>query len=152
MRKYDYMEYQKILIAVDESSNSMKAAKAGFAMAHSLKAIIGLVFVINRSNEVFNTELGISTEQSKTVLLNEAEIAIAQYIKMYDGTGEVFRFMPEGFPEKEILNIATEWKADIIVMGTHCRSGLSRMLSGSLTDYILRHAEIPVLIVPPGMK
>lgn len=152
MHKYDNMEYQKILIAVDDSSYSMKVAKAGFAMAHRLHAMIGLVFVINKSNEVFNTELGITTEQSKTVLLNEAEIAIDQYIKMYDGTGEIFRFMPEGFPEKEILNIANEWKADIIVMGTHCRTGLSRMLSGSLTDHIVRHAEIPVLIVPPGMK
>lgn len=146
------MDYQKILIAVDDSAHSMKAARAGFVMAHRLRAVIGLVFVINKSNEVFNTELGITTEQSKTVLLKEAETTLDQYIKMYDGIGEVFRFMPEGFPEKEILNIANEWKADIIVMGTHCRTGLSRMLSGSLTDYIVRHAEIPVLIVPPGMK
>jgi nucleotide-binding universal stress UspA family protein len=146
------MEYQKILIAVDDSVHSMKAARAGFAMAHRLKAIIGLVFVINKSNEVFNTELGITTDQSKTVLLKEAENTIDQYIKMYDGVDEVFRFMPEGFPEKEILNVASEWKADIIVMGTHCRTGLSRILSGSLTDYIVRHAEIPVLIIPPGLK
>ncbi len=121
-------------------------------MAHRLQAAIGLVFVVNKSNEVFNTELGITTEQSKTVLLKEAEITIEQYIRMYDGADEVFRFMPEGFPEKEILNIANEWKADMIVMGSHCRTGLSRMLSGSLTDYIIRHADIPVVVIPPGLK
>jgi nucleotide-binding universal stress UspA family protein len=146
------MEYRKILIAVDDSAHSMKAARAGFAMAHRLQAAIGLVFVVNKSNEVFNTELGITTEQSKTVLLKEAEITIEQYIRMYDGADEVFRFMPEGFPEKEILNIANEWKADMIVMGSHCRTGLSRMLSGSLTDYIIRHADIPVVVIPPGLK
>lgn len=146
------MEFQKILIAVDDSAHSMKAARAGFAIAHRLKASIGLVFVVNKSNEVFNTELGITTDQSKTVLLKEAEIAIDQYIKMYDGEDEVFRFMPEGFPEKEILNIANEWKADLIVMGSHCRTGISRMLSGSLTDYIIRHADIPVVVIPPGLK
>lgn len=146
------MEFQKILIAVDDSAHSMKAARAGFAIAHRLKASIGLVFVVNKSNEVFNTELGITTDQSKTVLLKEAEIAIDQYIKMYDGEDEVFRFMPEGFPEKEILNIANEWKADLIVMGSHCRTGLSRMLSGSLTDHIIRHADIPVVVIPPGLK
>jgi nucleotide-binding universal stress UspA family protein len=146
------MEFRKILIAVDDSAHSMKAARAGFAMAHRLKASIGLVFVVNKSNEVFNTELGITTEQSKTVLLKEAEITIDQYIKMYDGADEVFRFMPEGFPEKEILNIANEWKADMIVMGSHCRTGLSRMLSGSLTDHIIRHAVIPVVVIPPGLK
>jgi nucleotide-binding universal stress UspA family protein len=146
------MDYQKILVAVDDSSNSMKAARAGFAIARRLKATVGLVFVINKSNEIFNTELGITTEQSKTVLIKEAETAIDQYIRMYDGTDEVFRFMPEGLPEKEILNIASEWKADMIVMGTHCRTGISRILSGSLSDYIVRHAEIPVLIIPPGLK
>jgi nucleotide-binding universal stress UspA family protein len=146
------MEYRKILIAVDDSVHSMKAARVGFAMAHRLKASIGLVFVINKSNEVFNTELGITTEQSKTVLLKEAEMTIDQYIKMYDGVDDIFRFMPEGFPEREILNVAKQWEADLIVMGTHARAGLSRMLSGSLADYIVRHAEIPVLITPPGMK
>jgi nucleotide-binding universal stress UspA family protein len=146
------MEFQKILIAVDDSIYSMKAARVGFAIAHRLKAVIGLIFVINKSNEVFNTDLGITPEQSKSVLLKEAEIAIEQYIKMYDGIDEVFRFMPEGFPEKEILNIAKEWRADMIVMGTHGRAGLSRMISGSLTDYIVRHAEIPVLVTPPGLK
>ena len=146
------MEYRKILIAVDDSAHSMKAARVGFAMAHLLKASIGLVFVINKSNEVFNTDLGITPQQSKSVLLKEAEITLDQYIRMYDGIGEIFRFMPEGFPETEILNIAKEWQADMIVMGTHGRTGISRMLSGSLTDYIVRHAEIPVLITPPGMK
>ena len=147
----DVMEFRKILIAVDDSVYSMKAARAGFALAHRLKSAIGLVFVINKSNEVFNTDLGITPEQSKSVLLKEAEGAIDQYVKMYDGSDEIFRFMPEGFPEKEILNIAREWKADVIVMGTHGRAGLSRMISGSLTDHIVRHAEIPVLVVPPGM-
>ena len=146
------MDYQKILIAVDDSSHSMKAARVGFALAHRLKATIGLVFVINKSNEVFNTDLGITPEQSKSALLKEAEITIDQYIKLYDDIDEIFRFTPEGFPEKEILSIAKEWQADLIVMGSHGRSGLSRMLSGSLSDYIVRHADIPVLITPGGVK
>jgi nucleotide-binding universal stress UspA family protein len=146
------MEYRKILIAVDDSAYSMKAARTGFAMAHHLKASVALVFVVNKSNEVFNSDLGITPLQSKTVLLKEAEDTIDQYIKIYDGIDEVFRFTPEGFPETEILNIAKEWNADLIVMGTHGRSGLSKLFSGSLTDHIIKHAEVPVLITPPGMK
>jgi nucleotide-binding universal stress UspA family protein len=146
------MEFRKILIAVDDSAYSMKAARTGFTMAHCLKASIALVFVVNKSNEVFNTDLGITPQQSKTVLLKEAEETIDQYIKIYDGIDEVFRFTPEGFPETEILSIAKEWNADLIVMGTHGRSGLSKLFSASLTDHIIKHAEVPVLITPPGMK
>jgi len=146
------MKYQKILIAVDDSSYSMKAARAGFALAHRLKAMIAILYVIDKSKEVINADLGITPGQSKTVLLGEAEKTIEQYIKMYDGIDKVFRFTPEGLPEKEILNIANEWKADLIVMGTHGRSGLNRMLTGSIAEYVIRHAEIPVMVTPPGMK
>jgi len=85
------------------------------------------------------------------VLLNEAEKTIEQFIRLYNGVEHIDRFTPEGFPEKEILNIAKEWEADVIVMGTHGRSGLERMLTGSLAEYIIRHATIPVLITPPRM-
>jgi nucleotide-binding universal stress UspA family protein len=107
---------------------------------------------VDRSKEVTNPDLGITPGQSQTVLLGEAEKTIEQYIKMYDGIDKIFRFTPEGFPEQEILSIAKEWEADLIVMGTHGRSGLGRILTGSIAEYIIRHAEIPVMVIPPRMK
>lgn len=67
---------------------------------------------------------------------------------MYNGVEEIFRFTPEGSPEKEILKIAKEWGADLIIMGSHQHSGLSRLLSVSITEYIIRHAGIPVMLSP----
>jgi nucleotide-binding universal stress UspA family protein len=145
------MDYHKILIAIDDSAYSMKAAKAGFALAHSLKAEIGLIYVIDRSKEAVSADLGITAEQSKAVMLEEAENTIRQFIKMYDEINRITRFTPEGSPEKEIINIAREWKADLIVMGSHGRSGLSRLMTGSTTGYVIRHAEIPVMVTPPEM-
>jgi nucleotide-binding universal stress UspA family protein len=142
------MNFKKILIAVDDSAHSMKAAKAGFALAHDIKAVIGILFVIDKSREVVSADLGITPEQGKAALLEEAEKIIAQYIKMYDGEGEIFRFMPEGLPAEEILKIAKEWEADLIVMGAHGRSGLDRLLTGSVTRQVTRHAEIPIMITP----
>jgi len=150
MTQITCMKFQKILIAVDDRVYFIKAARADFALVQRLRA--GLIFVIIKSNEVLNTDLGITPELNKSVLLKEAEMTIDQYIKICDGADEVFRFMPEGFPEKEIIKVAKESKADIIIMGTHGRAGLSRMISGSLTDYIVRHAETPVLVTPTGMK
>jgi len=140
--------YKKILIAVDSSAISLNAAKVGFELAHQLKASIGLIYVIDKTKEVFNTDLGITPEQSQSVLFKQAEENIEQLIKMYDGVDAVLRFTPEGFPKEEILNTAKEWEADLIVMGTHRRTGLSHLLTGSVAEYVLHHSKIPVLVVP----
>ena len=142
------MQYSKILIAVDSSPHAMHAAKMGFALAHQLKATIGLLFVVDRNREVINADLGITPEQSETVLLKQAEETIEQLIKMYDGVEGVLRFTPEGFPKKEIINTAKEWEADLIVMGTHGRTGLAHMMMGSVAEYVIKHASVPVMVVP----
>ncbi len=142
------MSYQKILIAVDSSSYSMNAAEKGFELAHQLKAKIGLIFVIDKNKEVINADLGIMPEQSQTVLIKHAEENIEQLIKMYDGTDEILRFTPEGFPQKEIINTAKEWDADLIVIGTHGRTGLAHLLVGSVAEYVIKHVSIPVMVVP----
>lgn len=146
------MSIQRILIAIDDSAHSMKAASTGFELAHPLQASIGLLYVIDKGKEAVNADLGITIESSKSNLREQAERTIVQYIQMYNGTGEVFRFTPEGVPEKEIIEIARSWKADLIVMGTHGRSNLSRMVTGSVAEYVIRHAEVPVLVAPPHMK
>ena len=51
-------------------------------------------------------------------------------------------------PVAAILDAAQLHRADLIVMSTHGRSGLGRMVYGSVADQVLRHAEVPVLLVP----
>lgn len=55
-----------------------------------------------------------------------------------------------GDPGAAIVNTAERFGADIIVMGTHGRTGLSRLLLGSVAEYVLRHARCPVLTIKPG--
>ena len=141
------MAYQKILIAVDSSAYSMNAAKKGFELADQLNASIGLIYVIDRNKESMNVEVGITPEQSQTVLLKQAEENINQLIKMYDGVDEILRFTPEGFPKNEIIKIAKEWGADVIVMGTHGRTGLTHLLVGSVAEYVIKHAGVPVMVI-----
>jgi nucleotide-binding universal stress UspA family protein len=146
------MPFTKILIAVDDSGESMKAARCGFELAHCLKAVVAVLYVIDKNKEVINADIGITAGESRHALLEEARLTIEQYIKMYDGATEVFRFTPEGIPEKEILSIATEWRADLIVMGTHTRSRIDRIMTGSLAEHVIRYAQIPVLVTTPHMK
>jgi nucleotide-binding universal stress UspA family protein len=146
------MAFKRILIAVDDNAEAMKAARCGFELAHSLKAAVGILYVVNKNREIINADLGITLEESRQFLRVEANKTIEQFIRMYDGATEVFRFTPEGLPEKQILAIAAEWQADVIVMGTHTRSRLDRILTGSLAEHVIRQADIPVLVTPPRMK
>lgn len=142
------MSYQKILIAIDSSAHAMEAAKRGFEVAHQLNAIVGLIFVIDKTKEGVNADLGINPDNSQLILIKQAEESISQMIKMYDGVSEVVRFTPEGLPQEEIINTSKEWEADLIVIGTHGRTGLISLLMGSVAEYVMKHASIPVMIVP----
>lgn len=124
------MAFGKILIAVDDSSFSLRAAEAGFSLALSLGAEVALVFVVNRSRQVINADIGITAAESRNILLQEAERTIDQFVRMFGDNSRLYRFTPEGLPEREIVNMAREWGADLIVLGTHARSGLQRILTG----------------------
>jgi len=55
--------------------------------------------------------------------------------------------LEEGDPKSRILDVAKEWPADLIVVGSHGRKGLSRFLLGSVSDAVARHAHCSVYIV-----
>jgi nucleotide-binding universal stress UspA family protein len=146
------MQFGKILIAIDDSAFSLRAAEAGFTLARSLAAEVALVYVVNRSKQVVNADIGITAAESRNILLQEAEKTIEQFVRMFGGSSNVYQFTPEGLPEKEIVNMAREWGADLVVLGTHARSGLERILTGSVAEYVIRHSRIPVMVAPPGME
>lgn len=62
---------------------------------------------------------------------------------------QIDRHVREGDPGREILSLAQEIHADLIVMGTHGRTGLGRLLVGSVAEQVLRKAVCPVLTVKP---
>jgi len=144
--------YKKILIAVDGSEYSMTAARKGLEFSHQLNAVAGLTFVIDNSKALANPDLGTTAEQVKMVLKKEAEQTLDQLADMYNGK-ELKKFMPEGNPVyKEIIKLAETWKADLIVMGTHGRTGLQHLLMGSVAEHVMRHSDIPVMVVSTKSK
>lgn len=68
-----------------------------------------------------------------------------------DGIPVDFRFQ-EGDPVASILRIAEQEDVDLVVMATHGRRGLSRLLRGSVTEAVLRRSERPLLVVPAARK
>ena len=141
------MSYNKILIAVDSSEYAMKAAKKGLELAHQLNAKAALLFVVDKSEAMGNIDAGILPAEALIVLKKEAEQTLDELAEMYNGKG-LMKFMPEGHPTEDIIKTAETWEADLIVLGTHGRTGLRHLLMGSIAEHIVRHSKIPVMIVP----
>ena len=141
------MSFQRILISVDSSEYSMLAAKRGLELAHALNAKAALLFVVDTTKALGNVDGGVTPEQALILLKKEAEQALDGFAAMYDGN-ELMKFMPEGHPVDAIHVTAHTWDADLIVMGTHGRKGLQHLFSGSVAEHVVRHSNVPVMIVP----
>ena len=141
------MAYTKILIAVDGSEYSVHAARKGLELAHQLCAKAALLFVIDTAKAMGNVDAGILPDQALIVLKKEAEDTLDQLVHMYNG-GEIMKFMPEGHPREDILKMGESWEADLLVIGTHGRTGITHLLTGSTAEFLVRHSKMPVMVVP----
>ncbi|GAA4012706.1 hypothetical protein GCM10022631_25520 [Deinococcus rubellus] len=126
----------KIVIAVDASPHAQLALKV--ARAHYPDAHRQLVTVID--------ERTLPVRDGVMVLL-EAMMAEARHrLGEQALTGELCSVMSGGAAET-LLKAAEQFGADVLVMGTHGRSGMNRWFGGSVAETVLRHAELPVLVV-----
>ena len=140
------MSFKKVLIAVDSSEYSLNAAKKGIELAHELQAKVALLFVVDRSKAPGNIDAGIFPEEALIILKKEAEQTLEQLSSMFNYK-DMIKFMPEGLPAEDIIKTAETWGADLIVMGTHGRTGLVHILLGSISEHVVRHSKIPVMVV-----
>lgn len=141
------MSLNKILIAVDSSEFSIAAARKGLDLAYQLNANAALLYVVDTSKAMGNVEAGISPQEALIVLKKEAEQTLDELAAMYSGRAPL-KFMPEGHPSQDIIKTAETWGADLIVIGTHGRTGLVHLLVGSVAEYVMRHSKVPVMVVP----
>ena len=104
----------------------------------------------------FDSFSNLGAIQTNTIV--ELQNAAQDYLgKIKDQLGDesINTIIKEGDTGDAILSAAAELKADIIVMGTHGRRGLDKILMGSVAEKILRHSKVPMFIIPstePGEK
>jgi len=123
----------------DLSANGVRYA-CGLAKDTGAEIIIFNVDVLDESNRVDKREM----EQHKKELADFIAVKIGDA-----GAGLSMRQLVDaGQPFGTIVDCAEKEDVDLIVMSSHGRSGLSRMLIGSVTDKLLRAAPCPVLVVP----
>ncbi|HXV49400.1 MAG TPA: universal stress protein [Candidatus Binatia bacterium] len=140
------MSIKTILAPTDFSELSAEGLRYACQLAKDTGAalIILNVAVVDESNTVSKTEM-----ERHRARLDEF---VAGRIPIGDAKQNIRKIVVAGQPYGAILDCAGNEGADLIVMSSHGRTGLSRMLIGSVTDKILRGSSCPVLVVPVAHK
>lgn len=151
------MLIKKILIGIDNSPFAENAAKYGFDIAHKFDAKVALVHIVEPT--LMPPTVGMDPLSSPVAMpVSDAEIMDVQNdmsenllvrIEKKFGKGlKVTHFNEFGDTTDGIIDCSKDFGADLIVLGTHSRSGIDRLLMGSIAEHVVRHSEIPVLVVP----
>ena len=91
----------------------------------------------------------LSTVKSSSIV-SGAEKAMAQFVsENFEGV-ETKAEVVVGYAAEEILEIAAKEEADLIVMGTHGRKGIDRILFGSVAERVVKNSHLPVLTIRPS--
>ena len=139
--------FKRILVPVDFSDASARALNTALDLASDLKAEVKIIH-IHQVQTQYMIEGGLyAPELDEDELMEKRKKELANFVEGQKGDVSISQEVRAGIPETEILEIAGEFQADLIIMGTHGRSGLSHLLMGSVTENVLRHTDVPILSV-----
>jgi nucleotide-binding universal stress UspA family protein len=146
--------YSRILVAVDGSPTSDHALRHAIGLAKELTAELRVVHVIDMGVLVLAPELAIDigaiTQAHRAA--GERMLKSARDACRTAGIEAETRLLETGTPAQRIATViadeAAAWPADVVVAGTHGRSGVQRLLLGSVAESIVRISPTPVLLIP----
>jgi nucleotide-binding universal stress UspA family protein len=159
------LDFQKILCPVDLSTFSLEALRLALKLAKDSEAALDILHVIhNPFDDIYMSEI----TQTNPALLDAYAGEPQRRAKMLRSTEEhsgvllkqfchetvqhypkVHYHIRRGDPFEVILDSAEEFGTDLIVLATHGRTGLKRLVIGNVAEKVVRHAPCPVLTVRP---
>lgn len=138
--------YTRILVAIDGSIFSEQVLHQAVALAHLTQARLLLLHVsASGQSSTCTFDEGESSQCNIETLRSHRETALAA------GTIADLR-LPAGAPAQQICQVAEEWGADLILMGHRSLANLDKLLTQSVSRYVLDHAPCSLLIVPDHVK
>ena len=140
------MVFKKILVAVDSEPTAAHAADVGAELAGLAGAELAFIHVVDA--ELVNAaDTGLQPAVLAASAKNDARNLIGNFRRRLPQQSAVLEFVQVGSPLTEIVKAAKDWPADLIVIGSHGRSGVKRALMSSVAEGVMRHAPCPVLVV-----
>ena len=150
---------KKILVALDYDPSAQNIAEKGYQLASAMNASVILLHVVSDptyySSLNYSPIMGFDSFSNLDVVQAGAADSLKNAAQNYlDKTREflggkdITSVIKEGDFGDGILEAAAETGADIIVMGTHSRRGIDKILMGSVAEKVLHHTTVPLFIIP----
>jgi nucleotide-binding universal stress UspA family protein len=145
--------FKRILVAVDASQTGELALQTAIGLAAESQARLRIVHAVDVANVNLGAEFPAQPEVAEGIvkagqeILDRAEASAAAAGLQTEKKLVTIDTLKLRIPEA-IANDAEAWPADLIVIGTHGRRGLSRLFLGSVAEGVARVATAPVLLVP----
>lgn len=152
----EYPKYKKVLFCTDFSENSDYAFEFAYGIAKRDEGLLYILHVIphNPNQEIIrgyvsedilrNIQKGLEQELDD----NYEE----HYTKKIENAVKFEVATKSGREDEEILKFAKEEKVDLIVMGTHGKTGIEHVFFGSVAEKVLRHSSFPIFVIPCKKK
>lgn len=147
--KVNGMNIKTIVFATDFSDNSVLVFENAKSLAVENNAKLLILFVQEDTESThFHTAL-LSSEDIKNTVEKNIEDYFSNFIEKNAGDFKDYeKIVRHGRPFAEILKLSKERSADLIVVGTHGRTGIEHVMLGSTSERLVRRAKTPVLIIP----
>jgi len=151
-----YPKYKKVLFCTDFSENSDYAFEFAYGIAKRDEGLLHILHVIPHNPQQALVEGLIGGEISKEVQKNLQEDIDNNYRKRYVNkieNGIRYEIITKsGREDEEILKFAKDEKVDIIVVGTHGKTGIEHVFFGSVAEKVLRRSPFPLFVIPCRKK
>jgi nucleotide-binding universal stress UspA family protein len=145
--------YRKILVATDGSTLSKKAVRSAIDLASAVGAELIALYVVPRYPvSYFEGGVTVSTQDIARVEQQwadkgQAVVDAVREAAEAEGVKAKATLSRSDLVAESILSSAKKHKCDLVVMASHGRKGLKRMLLGSETQHVLTHSTVPVLVL-----
>lgn len=146
-----HIELKRICVPTDFSPQSEHALLYGLTLANFFKAELHLLHIVEDIGPVLASAEGMDTVTAAEILASVEKSAREQLQSLppadWKADVPIVRSISHGVPFHEITRYAKTQQIDLIVMGTHGRSGLKHFLMGSVAERVVRSGPCPVLTV-----
>jgi nucleotide-binding universal stress UspA family protein len=142
---------KKILCALDLSPHSVMVAEYAVTMAKAFDAQVVVVYAAPALTQYVGFHVPPSSiENLVGEIVTGAEKAMQDFVAAnFQGVTAVGKVV-NGYAAEEILNMAATENANMIIMGTHGRKGIDRILFGSVAEKIVKSSTVPVMTIRPA--
>jgi nucleotide-binding universal stress UspA family protein len=139
--------YDRILVPTDGSDGVERAIDHAVEVASIHDAAVHGLYVLS-TDAYAGLAMESSWESVDRLLREDAEAAVARVHELAADRVDVETAVVEGKPSREIVRYAEDEGCDLVVMGTHGRGGIDRLLLGSVAESVIRASSVPVTTVP----